>query len=147
MRPVTSRPGASAGQVVHADGVTTRQPDHYPPALFPALEVSVSLFITELRGTSHWQRVALAHEDAAQIAAHGDALMFRSKKGETARSFNAVARGIALGAYQPGGITVFGRHWCVDHDVCTGAKPAPQPPPEPKPRPIIDVHLPDGEVA
>ena len=114
------------------------------------LQAAVPLFITELRGTSHWQRVSLAREDAAQIAAHGDALMFRSKKGETARSFNALARGLAIGAYQPGGITFAGQHWCTDHDVCTGAKPAPEPPPEPRRRRIVDVQLPLfnwGEVA
>jgi hypothetical protein len=140
---------ASGGQSAHPYRVTTEHSDHYPPALLPALEVSVPLFIAELRGTSHWQRVSLAREDADQIAAHGDALMFRgTKKGQAARSFNALARGLAIGAYQPGGITFAGRHWCTDHDVCTGAKPAPQPPPEPKRRPIVDVHLPgDGEAA
>lgn len=84
-----------------------------PPALLPALCAAVPMWINQLRGTDDWQRVALAKEDAQRIAAHGDALMFHSPRGEAARSFSALARGIAIAAYQPGGVTVFGHHWCV----------------------------------
>lgn len=115
--------------------------------LLPSLLLAVPMWIHRLRTTGEDQRVALAKDCADVIAAHGDDLLYRSKKpGRTAEVFNALARGIAIGAHQPGGITVFGQHWCTDHDACTGAEAAPQVEPEPKPRPIVDVHLPD-EVA
>jgi hypothetical protein len=31
----------------------------------------------------------------------------------TAEAFNHLAEGVALGAFQPGGITIFGHHWEV----------------------------------
>jgi hypothetical protein len=40
----------------------------------------------------------------------------------TAATFAALARGIAAGAHAPGGITAFGRHWCVNHDRCVEAE-------------------------
>jgi hypothetical protein len=39
----------------------------------------------------------------------------------TAATFAALAKGIAAGAYVPGGITAFGRHWCADHGACERA--------------------------
>lgn len=53
-------------------------------------------------------------ELAETVAAHGDYLMFRStgkQQGTSARVFNAVAEGLALLAFAPGGVTLFGRHW------------------------------------
>jgi hypothetical protein len=39
----------------------------------------------------------------------------------TAATFAALAKGLAAGACVPGGITAFGRHWCVDHQLCEAA--------------------------
>lgn len=35
-----------------------------------------------------------------------------------------IALAVALGAlaHQPGGVSVFGRHWCTDHAACEGAQ-------------------------
>lgn len=42
-----------------------------------------------------------------------------------AEIFNALARSVAVGALQPGGVTLLGRHWCtVAHKFCpNGHKP------------------------
>lgn len=49
---------------------------------------------------------------AQTVAEHGDDVLFRSKKrGETAAVFNAVADGIALLSFCPGGISIFGQTW------------------------------------
>jgi len=46
------------------------------------------------------------------IAEHGDDILFRSKrKGATASAFNALAEGIAILSFAPGGVKVFGGHW------------------------------------
>ena len=55
----------------------------------------------------------------------------------TAATFAAVARGIAAAAHIPGGITVFDRHWCVNHTECVEAE-------RPREhRQIVTVPLPD----
>lgn len=49
------------------------------------------------------------------VAERGDIILYRSRKGEvrSAKGFNRLAEGIALGAYQPGGVSAYGLHWCV----------------------------------
>lgn len=40
-----------------------------------------------------------------------------------AELFNAVARGVAVGALQPGGVTLLGRHWCtIPHKGCPNGR-------------------------
>ncbi|MEU4570798.1 hypothetical protein [Micromonospora sp. NPDC023956] len=63
-----------------------------------------------------------AADAADQVASKGDILQFRSKKaGESAEVFNHLAKGLTALAHQPGGVTAFGRHWCVDHQQCLDA--------------------------
>ena len=38
--------------------------------------------------------------------------------------FNFLARGLACAAYQPGGVTFAGLHWCADHAECEAAASA-----------------------
>ena len=46
------------------------------------------------------------------VASQGDIIQFRGgKKGDTAAAFNALAEGVALLAYCPGGVTFLGDHW------------------------------------
>lgn len=52
------------------------------------------------------------------IAEKGDRLLYR-KKGETAGVFNALAEGIALLAFAPGGVTIFGNHYEAPHPAIT----------------------------
>jgi hypothetical protein len=46
------------------------------------------------------------------VAHHGDNILYRSKKkGESAKAFNALAKGLACLAFAPGGVNAFGGHW------------------------------------
>lgn len=38
--------------------------------------------------------------------------------------FSKLASGLAAAAFQPGGITFSGQHWCTDHDACRAAENA-----------------------
>lgn len=91
------------------------------------LQVAVPLWIEQLRPLTPEQRLARAGELADIVAEHGDIILYRgSKKGETAKAFNALAEGLAIGAYQPGGVTFMGEHFCTDHALCEAAVKAAQ---------------------
>lgn len=85
------------------------------------LMVAVPMWITDLRSWPEEQRLAAAREAGQYIAEHGDDLMFKSKPGRSKDAFNQLARGLAAAAYQPGGITFAGMHFCTDHAVCKAA--------------------------
>jgi hypothetical protein len=85
------------------------------------LAVAVPMHIAELRALTTDQRLGIARECGQVIAEHGDDLMFRSKPGRPAAAFNNLARGLAAAAYQPGGITFAGMHFCTDHGACQAA--------------------------
>lgn len=90
------------------------------------LEAAVPLLILELArldpALRDQTRVWWAADAANEVASRGDALQYGSKKpGEAAKVFTSLAKGLAAGAYQPGGVTVFGRHWCADHAACLDA--------------------------
>jgi len=77
-----------------------------------ALEVSVPLYIHDLRSKPRGELQALATEAAKVIAEHGDIIMFRGgKKGDTAAAFNTLARGLACLAFSPGGVKFLGLHF------------------------------------
>lgn len=85
------------------------------------LQVAVPLRIGELQafrrggGDLDQRCEEWAKETASKIAHEGDALMYPSKKGKTADVFNALAKGIAAGAFMPGGLNAFGLIWCAIH--------------------------------
>jgi hypothetical protein len=121
------------------------------PVLLSSLECAVPMHLWELRGASDAQRAEVGERCAQVIVEQGDVLLYGGKG--CAGAFNALARGIAAAACQPGGVTVFGRHWCTDHAACheaeawAAAQPrlsVEHPPVEPTParRPVVDVHLP-----
>ncbi len=86
--------------------------DKIAAPLLIALEAAVPLAILEMRRLSPEMRIEIAHGLAETVASKSDILMFGSKKkGEVAEIFNAVARGLAACAYQPGGVTWCGIHW------------------------------------
>lgn len=64
-----------------------------------------------------WEDIAAELPEIGQtIASQGDILLYRSKKkGETAKVFNATAKGIAALSFMPGGVTVFGLHFEATH--------------------------------
>jgi hypothetical protein len=89
------------------------------------LQVAVPLWIHEVAKLTQAERLAAARECGQMIAEHGDDIIYLSpRKGETARAFNALARGLACAAYQPGGVWFMGTHFCTDHSVCEAAEVA-----------------------
>lgn len=129
------------------------------PTLVITLTAAVPLWIHQLahldEHTRDRQRMWWAAEAADAVAYGGDALQFGGKRGEAAKVFNHLARGLAAAAFNPGGITAFGEHWCVNHTACVDADrevaanpvaPAPNPdgPIEPtcRGRRVVDLLLP-----
>lgn len=77
-----------------------------------SLLAAVPLWALQMRWME-WSDLTTIADDCAQtIAAHGDLLMYRSKtRGGTAKAFNALAKGLAIASFVPGGITFLGDHW------------------------------------
>ena len=77
-----------------------------------ALQAAVPLHIIQLQGTPWSEMTRMASDVCQMIAEHGDLILFKSKKqGESAKAFNALARGVAILSYVPGGVTFLGDHW------------------------------------
>lgn len=89
-----------------------------------SLEAAVPLHLMEVRELPFEARHKLAMEASDAIASRGDVLMYGGKKGAAAEVFNQLARGLAVLACQPGGVTFAGMHWCIDHDECMAAAKA-----------------------
>lgn len=90
------------------------------PHLAIALSAAVPLWIIELQCRPDLDKYLgeRAPEIAALVAERADLLLFRGKKkGEAARIFNATAEGIALLAFVPGGVTIFGQHYEMPHPM------------------------------
>lgn len=85
-------------------------PDHLSIAMAAAVPLRV-MQLRERGGPNDDDRRRA--QDAAQlIGEKGDLLMFTGgKPGETARIFNETAHAIAVLAFYPGGITIFGQHY------------------------------------
>ncbi|MFI1194047.1 hypothetical protein ACH4T9_12430 [Micromonospora sp. NPDC020750] len=132
------------------------------PTLVIALQAAVQLRILELRQHHPATRDRLCSRWAADavdpVASRADAMQYGGKRGEAAQVFNALARGLAAAAFNPGGVTAFGEHWCVDHAACEAADrqaadapslldrdPEPDQPSAPtfRGRPLVDVTLPE----
>lgn len=80
------------------------------------LEALVPLRIFELRNAGDAERMRLAREASQEVAAHGDVIQFRGKRrGETANAVGWLVTGLAVGAYQPGGVRFMGLAWCAAH--------------------------------
>jgi len=79
-----------------------------------ALSAAVPLHIAELKAKGGPDAADLkkAQELSQILGERGDILLFGGgKKGEAADQFNRVARALAVLAYCPGGVTLFGGHW------------------------------------
>ncbi len=85
------------------------------------LMVSVPMAIAGLRGKPESWRLERAREAGQFIAEHGDDLLFRGRPGRSAVAFAQMSYGLAALAYQPGGVTFAGMHWCTDHEACKAA--------------------------
>ncbi len=54
----------------------------------------------------------IATEASQYVAEHGDNILFKSKKkGDTAKAFNELAKGVTVLSFAPGGVTIFGMHF------------------------------------
>jgi hypothetical protein len=106
----------------------TDYPEYHTHPLPIALEAAVPLWIAELRlvddeAFARLFELAQLDELAHVIAGGGDAVLFRSPtRGKSRDVFNAVAKGIALLSFCPGGITIFGRTWVASR--CAAAEAA-----------------------
>ena len=79
-----------------------------------ALSVAVPLYIIQLEqagGPSEGDISSLSALSRV-LAERGDVLLYGGKKqGEAAAIFNQLAKSVAVMAFAPGGITVFGQHY------------------------------------
>lgn len=67
-----------------------------------------------------WEPVIRCHGKGKEAFTGGAVLMFG---GPTfLRELQALVTVLAAFAYQPGGVTVLGRHWCTDHAACRRAE-------------------------
>lgn len=135
--------------------------DHAP--MVESLRVAVPLRIDELAQMDPGQRDRVVDRWAAVgaelVAHHGDMLMFPTKAGKrhtpecrerqqgvqppqrcdclvgTAAVFNALAKGLAAGAFLPGGVEFAGCRWEVEAPASPPARRAD--------RPVVTVELPE----
>ena len=120
--------------------------------LLPFLQAAVPMWAARMAA---WTPERRQHEAMAcgDIIAHGADVLFRPGKPSLGRRaatrsaptaltwdrgrggairewrpaeiFNAIAKGLAIGALQPGGVTWLGQHWCTaPHGECPGVIPA-----------------------
>ena len=80
------------------------------------MELLVPMRIREIAGWSESARIRAGRACSDPIAAHGDDLQYGGRHHRDALS--ALVTGLAVIAYQPGGVDFAGRHWCVDHTAC-----------------------------
>lgn len=83
------------------------------PALMVSLQVAVPLKIADLRHIPDDYRLQQAPNLAEILATHGDDLMYGGKS--CVAAFGAVARALALLAFAPGGVSLWGILWCERH--------------------------------
>jgi hypothetical protein len=74
-----------------------------------ALSVAVPFWIMEIKAAGG-PDLSKTHDLSHLIAEHGDAILYRVP-GKTAAAFNALAEGVALLSFAPGGVSVFGLHF------------------------------------
>lgn len=94
-----------------------------PALLAASLQLAVPMHLWELADLDPDRIRDLAPDCAQTIAEHGDDLQYGGPA--CAKTFNALARGLALLAHCPGGVTFAGLHWCTTaHPHCPN-RPAP----------------------
>lgn len=101
---------------LNPDPQNNRQPAEptMPGLLSIALSAAVPLRMLELcrRGGPTAEDLARVQSYQNDLRAHGEDLFFQSKKSDaTAERFNQTADAIAVLAFCPGGITIFGAHY------------------------------------
>lgn len=104
--------GHGYGAPALADGLLADTLDRAVPAAMAAL--------TDLPDDGRRKQMAQWRDGAAdQLAGFGDVVRYGGHS--VADTFAILARGLAVLASAPGGVTAFGRHWCTDHAACEQA--------------------------
>lgn len=88
-----------------------------------ALQTAVPLWVDRLldRDDIGGYMESRAPEIGQIVAEKGDVILYRSKRrGQSAYAFNALAEGIALGSFLPGGVTFMGTHYENVHPFLCG---------------------------
>lgn len=81
------------------------------------LSLAVLIALPQVARLTPAERRRLAEECADTVTAHGDDLLYGGP--HCTATFTALARGLAAGALQPGGVTVAGHHFCTGpHEDC-----------------------------
>jgi hypothetical protein len=81
-----------------------------------AISGAVFMWAHKLRSTPLDTLLKRAPELSQIVAEKGDVLQFGGgKKNETAHAFNALAEGLAIMSFMPGGVTFLGEHYENKH--------------------------------
>ena len=74
--------------------------------------VPLHIMVYEQKGGPSPEDLARAVAMSGVLGEHGDELLFKSKKpGRTAELFNQTADAVAVLAFCPGGVSIFGQHF------------------------------------
>jgi hypothetical protein len=79
-----------------------------------ALSAAVPLHIMgfQAAGGPTFEDFGRAQQFSSELGERGDVLLFGGgRKGEAAKLFNETARALAVLAFVPGGVTIFGQHY------------------------------------
>lgn len=80
------------------------------------LSAAVPLWVLRLRERPFAELLRRAPELGQVVAEKGDVVQFKGKKkGETAAAFNALAEGLAILSFMPGGVTFMEEHYENEH--------------------------------
>jgi len=91
------------------------------PLMLATLQVAVPLWAERLKHQRLADLLPRARELAQVVAEKGDVLQFKSKKrGETAKAFDALAEGLAILSFAPGGVRFSGVHFENAHPDSSG---------------------------
>jgi len=129
---VNDEPNLPAGQGRHLLGVrvygqvTQRDMGILADSLRFTVPVRIAELWAEMRRITDSQRHARISRCATTVGTMGDTLQWPSKNQVVA--FSALSDGLAMSAFEPGGVTweALDLHWCVaPHNGCPRATPAP----------------------
>ena len=81
----------------------------------PAIREARGRYCGQVVGTfgDQIQWACKGRKDRVETMTDGEELVMAGSPG-TAGAFNRLAEGLAIAAYQPGGVTAFGMHWEID---------------------------------
>jgi len=94
-------------------------PAQQAAVLAVSLAAFVPLAVAEMRGWTDEQRCQAGRGLADTIGAKGDVLQYGGKG--CAEAWAALVYGLAIGAWQLGGVTFGGQHWCAAGCDCPAA--------------------------